>query len=61
MKTTELYVTLGTDVAILASALQGSLPPKWAAICGVIANLAYALSRGIAKQGSPPAPPAPPA
>ena len=51
LKTTELWVTVATDVGILASALQGSLPPKWAAICAALANIAYALSRGLAKTG----------
>jgi len=52
LKTTELWVTVATDVGLVASALQGSLPPKWAAICAAVANLAYALSRGLAKQGA---------
>lgn len=52
LKTTELWVTIATDVAVLAAALQGSLSPKYAAIAGAISNLAYAFSRGLAKQGA---------
>ena len=51
-QTTEFYVTVATDVGLLASTLQGSLPPKWAAICAAVANVAYAFSRGLAKQGA---------
>lgn len=57
--TTEFWVTVATDVGIVASALTGELPPKWAAICAAVANVAYALSRGLAKIG-PPGPPLPP-
>jgi hypothetical protein len=49
--TTEFWVTLLTDLGLLASALAGALPPKWAAIGAAVANVAYALSRGLAKQG----------
>lgn len=52
MKTTELWVTLLTDVGVLAAALQGSLSPKYAAVAASVSTLAYALSRGIAKTGS---------
>ena len=51
VRTTEFAVTIATDIALLASALQGSLPPKWAAIAAAVSNLAYALSRGLAKAG----------
>ena len=50
--TTELWVTVATDVGIIASAVAGALPPKWAAICAAVANVAYAVSRGLAKQGA---------
>ncbi len=60
LKTTELWVTVATDVGLVASASAGVLPAKWAAICAAIANVAYAVSRGLAKVGptNPPAPPA---
>jgi hypothetical protein len=52
MKTTELWVTVLTDVGVIAAALQGSLAPKWAAVAAAVSTLAYSLSRGIAKTGS---------
>lgn len=52
LKTTELWVTVLTDVGLLASSLSGALPPKWAAICAAVANVAYAISRGLAKSGT---------
>ncbi len=51
IKTTELWLTLFTDAGIIATALQGALPPKWAAVAATVANVAYAISRGLAKQG----------
>lgn len=54
--TTEFWVTAATDVALLAAALSSALPAKWAAICAAVANVAYALSRGLAKQGVAPVP-----
>jgi hypothetical protein len=51
IRTTELAVTILTDVGVVTSALQGSLSPKWAAIVAGIAQVAYAISRGLAKQG----------
>ena len=51
-KTTEMWVTVLTDVGLVASALAGSLPPKWAAVGAAVANVAYAISRGLAKQGA---------
>lgn len=57
LHTSELAVTILTDVGIVASALVGVLPAKWAAILAGVAQAAYAISRGIAKQGyTPPAP-----
>jgi hypothetical protein len=50
--TTELWVTVATDVGLVASALAGALPSKWAAVAASVATVAYALSRGLAKQGA---------
>lgn len=47
--TTEFYITLLTDVGIVAAALQGSLSPRWAAIAAGVAQAAYAVSRGLSK------------
>ena len=52
LKTTELWLTVATDIGLLASALAGALPPKWAAVCAAIANVAYGVSRGLAKTGA---------
>lgn len=52
MKTTELYLTIATDAGLIATALAGALPPKWAAVAATVANVFYALSRGLAKQGA---------
>jgi hypothetical protein len=52
MKTTELWVTVATDVGVVAASLSGVLPAKWAAIAASVSTLAYALSRGIAKNGA---------
>lgn len=50
--TTEFWVTVLTDVGLVASSLAGALPAKWAAVSAAAANLAYAISRGLAKHGS---------
>jgi hypothetical protein len=50
-KLTELLVTVLVAVGALAFAIQGSLPPKWAAIAASVSAAAYSISRGIAKFG----------
>lgn len=57
LKTTELWVTVLTDIGVVAAALQGSLSPQWAAVAASVSTLAYSLSRGIAKNGSTGKPP----
>lgn len=52
MKSTELYLTIATNVGLIATALAGALPAKWAAVAATVANVAYAISRGLAKQGA---------
>lgn len=52
MKSTELYLTIATNVGLIATALAGALPAKWAAVAVTVANVAYAISRGLAKQGA---------
>ena len=42
-------MTLATVIGAAATALAGSLPPKWAAIISTVATVAYAISRGLAK------------
>lgn len=50
--TTELWLTVATDVGIVASALAGALPAKWAAVASAAATVAYSIARGLAKQGT---------
>lgn len=52
LRSTELWLTVATDVGLVASALAGALPPKWAAVASAVATAAYGLSRGLAKQGT---------
>jgi hypothetical protein len=52
IKTSEFFLTFCTDLALIATAAQGSLPTKWATIAGVVANGSYAISRAIAKNGA---------
>lgn len=49
MKSSEFWVTMGSVVGLAASSVAGGLPGKWAAVAGVIATAAYAVSRGLAK------------
>lgn len=49
LKTTELWLTLATNVGIVASALAGALTPKWAAVAAAVATASYSLARGLAK------------
>ena len=51
--TTEFYVTVLTDVGLVAAALGGVLPARWAAIAAGVAQAAYAISRGLSKVNSP--------
>jgi hypothetical protein len=52
-KTTEFWVSVVAAGAALAAAVQGALPPKYAAIAGAVAVFGYAVARGLAKQGTP--------
>lgn len=52
LKTTELLVTVLTDVGVVASALAGVLPARYAAFAASAATVAYSISRGIAKAGT---------
>jgi hypothetical protein len=54
-KTTEFLVAVLTAVGALAAALTGNLAPRYAAIAASISTGAYALARGLAKFGAPPA------
>jgi hypothetical protein len=52
IKTSELWLTVATNVGLLASALAQALPPRWAAIGSAVATACYALSRGLTKGGA---------
>jgi hypothetical protein len=49
-KSTEFWATVAVDVAMLATALAGTLPAKWAAVAASIATIGYSISRGLAKE-----------
>lgn len=53
VRTTEFWVTVATDVGLVASAIQGSLSPRWAALGAAVSTVAYSIARGLAKQGTP--------
>lgn len=49
-KTTEFWVSsVLPTIAASALAVSNVVPPKWAAAFVVTANMAYAISRGLAK------------
>lgn len=51
-QTTEFWVTVLLNVGVVATALQGSLAPKWGAICSTITVAVYALARALTKTGA---------
>lgn len=53
IKTTEFWITVLIDVGSLASALAGALPAKYAAVATAVSTAAYAVSRGLSKNGAP--------
>lgn len=53
--TTEFWATVLLNVGAVATALSGSLSPKWAAICGTVSVAVYALARALTKTARPPA------
>lgn len=48
-KTTEFWLTVVSNAAIVLTASADLLPPKWAALALALANTAYALSRAWVK------------
>lgn len=52
-RTTEFLVTACIIIGAVATAAEGALSPRYAAIAASIAGAAYAISRGIAKNGTP--------
>ena len=51
--TTEFWITVLTNVALLITASADWLPPRYAAIGSAIATAAYAIARGLAKLNPP--------
>ena len=49
--TTEFWVVVLTNIGLVAAACTEVLTPRYAAIGAAVANGAYALARGLAKQG----------
>lgn len=48
-RTSEFYLVLATNVAVLAAALADALPAKYAALAAAISSIGYAIARGLAK------------
>lgn len=51
-KTTELWASIAAAVGAIGASAAGLLPPREAAILTTISGVAYAISRGLAKNGS---------
>ena len=50
-RTTEFILVILVCVGSLAASLAGVLPPRYAAIANAVSVAAYAVSRGITKNG----------
>lgn len=57
LKTSEFWVTVATDVGLIAASLEGSLSPRYAAVAAAVSTAAYAIARGFAKHGNAGSPP----
>lgn len=53
IRTTEFWAALAAVIGSVISGLTDMLPAEWSATLAVIATAAYALSRGLAKNGIP--------
>lgn len=52
LKTTELAANILNNLAAAFLGVSGILDPKWAALFGLLSNVAYMISRGLAKSGT---------
>ena len=43
VKTTELWLTVATEIGVVAAALAGNLSPKWAAVASAVSAVGYAV------------------
>lgn len=57
LRTTEFWVTVLTDLGLLAAALADALPARWAAVAAAVSTVGYSLARGLAKVTVPPTAP----
>jgi hypothetical protein len=53
MRTSEFYVTVATNIGVVAAALAGALSPRYAAVASAVSVAAYSVARGLAKQNTP--------
>jgi hypothetical protein len=51
-QTTEFWMTALSNAGLLLGAASGALPPKYAVVAVAASQVAYNVSRGLAKQGS---------
>jgi hypothetical protein len=61
-RTTEFVVTVLVSVGAVVAAFADALTPRYAAIASAVSVAAYAIARGLAKNGAtrPPVPPGAP-
>jgi len=50
-KTSEFIALVLLNVGVVATAIQGALTPKWAAVAAAISVGCYNIGRGLAKAG----------
>jgi hypothetical protein len=53
VRTTEFWITVATNVGVVAAASTGVLSPKYAAIASTVSVAAYNVARGLAKLNTP--------
>ncbi len=51
-KTSEFWMTAIGQVGLILAATSGALPTKYAALAGALSQVAYSVSRGLAKSGT---------
>jgi len=54
-KTTEFWAAVAVSLGTIIASISQVLPPKYAAIASTVVAALYAISRGWAKSGVPPA------
>ncbi len=51
-KTSEFWMTAIGQLGLVCAAASGALPTKYAVLAGALSQVAYSVSRGLAKSGS---------